>query len=162
MTTWFTADTHFSHENIIRHCSRPFSSVGEMNLAMIERWNDVVDEDDVVYHLGDVAYRCTRSQAQRILDALHGEKHLIQGGHDWKLGSTLVGWASIRDLVTLRKPGQTIVVLCHYPLLSWWNMRRGSVMLHGHCHGTVKRERSRVDVGVDSWGFKPVKLEEVL
>jgi len=162
LTTWFTADTHFSHENIISHCGRPFPSVGEMNLAMIKRWNAAVGEDDVVYHLGDFAYRCPQHQAQRILDALRGEKHLVQGGHDWKLGSRLAGWASVQDLVTLRTPGQTTVVLCHYPLLTWWNQRRGSVMLHGHSHGNVPRDGNRVDVGVDSWGFAPVMLEDVL
>ncbi len=24
MTNWYTADLHFNHANIIRHCTRPF------------------------------------------------------------------------------------------------------------------------------------------
>ena len=32
---YFTADTHFDHANIIRFCNRPFTSVDEMNEALI-------------------------------------------------------------------------------------------------------------------------------
>lgn len=33
---YFTADTHFGHENFIRFCSRPFASAEEMDEVMIE------------------------------------------------------------------------------------------------------------------------------
>lgn len=32
---FFTADTHFGHENIIGHDNRPYSNVDEMNEAII-------------------------------------------------------------------------------------------------------------------------------
>lgn len=34
---WFTSDTHFSHWNIIRFCSRPFGSIEEMNDELVRR-----------------------------------------------------------------------------------------------------------------------------
>ena len=33
------SDSHFYHENIIKYCNRPYSSVDEMNADMIEKWN---------------------------------------------------------------------------------------------------------------------------
>ncbi len=42
MTTWFTADTHFGHANIIRHCDRPFASIEEMDDELIRRINERV------------------------------------------------------------------------------------------------------------------------
>ena len=33
---WFTSDTHFCHENIIRYCNRPFKNVEEMNVLVLE------------------------------------------------------------------------------------------------------------------------------
>ena len=35
-TIWFTADTHFGHENIIKHCGRPFQSANHMDAVLIE------------------------------------------------------------------------------------------------------------------------------
>jgi calcineurin-like phosphoesterase family protein len=46
MTTWFTAELHLGHRNIIRYCDRRFESVGVMNRALIARWNEIVDDDD--------------------------------------------------------------------------------------------------------------------
>jgi calcineurin-like phosphoesterase family protein len=37
--TWFTADFHFGHANIIRYFSRPFRTVEEMDQAILERPN---------------------------------------------------------------------------------------------------------------------------
>lgn len=55
--TWFTADTHFGHSNIITHCSRPFASVDEMDRCLTANWNAVVQPDDDVYVVGDFAFR---------------------------------------------------------------------------------------------------------
>jgi len=48
MTTWFTADLHFGHRNIIECCNRPFADVDAMNCALIQNWNQVVSDDDTV------------------------------------------------------------------------------------------------------------------
>ena len=46
---FFTADLHFGHENIIKHCNRPFKSAGEMGAMLIRNWNSTVAPDDEVY-----------------------------------------------------------------------------------------------------------------
>lgn len=80
--TFFTSDTHFNHFNIIKYCSRPFSSTEDMNREMILRWNAVVAPEDIVYHLGDFAMG-KASEWPKILHQLNGaRKILILGSHD--------------------------------------------------------------------------------
>ena len=48
---YFIADTHLNHANIIKYCNRPFKNTCEMNEYIIQKWNSVVKNDDIVYHL---------------------------------------------------------------------------------------------------------------
>lgn len=57
--TWFTADFHLGHANIIRYCSRPFSTVEEMDQAIVERLNASVKPNDVLYFLGDFVWEAS-------------------------------------------------------------------------------------------------------
>jgi calcineurin-like phosphoesterase family protein len=50
---WFTSDTHFGHNNILKFCKRPWNTVEEMDEALINNWNAVVGTNDIVFHLGD-------------------------------------------------------------------------------------------------------------
>ncbi|WP_163059902.1 hypothetical protein [Acidithiobacillus ferrooxidans] len=57
MRTFFTSESHFGHDNIIRHCQRPcrehpFRDGAQMDRALINAWNSVVSPGDTVYHLG--------------------------------------------------------------------------------------------------------------
>ena len=54
---FFTSDLHLGHENCIRLCNRPFSSIEEMDETLIENWNRKVTGKDTVYILGDLIYR---------------------------------------------------------------------------------------------------------
>ena len=56
MTSWVISDTHFGHYNIIKYCDRPFSNVYDMDDTMLANINEIVKEDDVLYHLGDFAF----------------------------------------------------------------------------------------------------------
>lgn len=53
---YLISDLHLDHKNIIKYCNRPFSSVEEMNGAIIDNWNEVVKESDFVYLVGDLAF----------------------------------------------------------------------------------------------------------
>jgi len=59
MQTFFTSDTHFDDEFAIQYFNRPFKSVDEMNVVIVEKWNSVVTENDTVYHLGDFTLSCS-------------------------------------------------------------------------------------------------------
>lgn len=162
MATWFTADTHFGHENLCGKLqnSRPFASIDEHDETLVARWNEVVSPDDEVWHLGDYAFRCHPKRMSEIFRRLHGRKHLVAGNHD-NGGTTALPWASVQDMKQLAVDGAWLV-LFHYPMRSWPGMHRGSVHLFGHVHGSLPGLGRSMDVGVDVHAWAPVSLEEVL
>lgn len=173
MTHWFTADTHFGHRNILNLGEgRPFASIEEHDEALIDNWNARVRAHDVVHHLGDVSF-LDPARTEAILSRLKGRIHVVIGNHDRKghlqryLEAGLI--TSVGTLVNVHvqlgtdsRDGHQVVVLCHYPLLTWEGAHRGTWMLHGHCHGTLPpTDQPRMDVGVDCTGFAPTSFEEV-
>lgn len=88
MTTFFTADQHFGHANILKYEAdsrkndqgETFFTVEQMNEAIVDRWNAVVGPDDTVYSLGDFSYKL--HTIGEYLPHLNGRVILITGNHD--------------------------------------------------------------------------------
>ena len=171
------SDTHFHHEMIMKFCNRPFSSVEEMNAVMIEKWNNKVPKDGLVFHLGDFAWG-GYPKWKEIRDQLNGKIILIKGNHDRK-NLTKTG-ESLFEFVTpqmkIEVEGQQMY-LNHYPLLCYsgtYRDRENLVWaLNGHTHigpnskSGLDFDRMRMalptqyDVGVDMNNFEPISFQEV-
>jgi calcineurin-like phosphoesterase family protein len=172
MTIWFTADTHFGHENVIQYCQRPYSSVSDMDEQLIENWNHSVQPDDTIYHLGDFTL-LGKDPAKSYLNRLKGKIHVVPGGHDHRwIGKE--NYSSVTGHpVHIIPPLQTIkvalpdsdqsqlIVLCHYSLRVWDRSHYGSWHLYGHSHGNLPSLENSLDVGVDCWEYSPVSLEVI-
>jgi calcineurin-like phosphoesterase family protein len=161
MAIFFTSDTHFGHGGALGLYRRPFASVAAMNEALVERWNETVGPDDVIWHLGDFAIRQPPAVVAGLLARLSGRKHLVAGNNDPPATIELDGWESVQPYAETAV-GDVSLVLCHYPFRSWRGMGKGWVNLHGHSHGRLKPQPRQFDVGVDVWGFRPVTLDEIL
>jgi len=70
MTTWFTADQHFGHKNIIGYSGRPFADVEEMTEELVRRHNACVAPEDTTYHVGDFSLDERKVQPARCTSAL--------------------------------------------------------------------------------------------
>ena len=161
MAIFFTSDTHFGHGGALGLYRRPFASVAAMNEGLVERWNETVGPDDVVWHLGDFAIRQRPTVVADLLARLNGRKHLVAGNNDPQETRELEGWGSVQSYIEM-EVDRVSLVLCHYPFRSWHGMGKGWVNLHGHSHGKLKPQSRQFDVGVDVWGFRPVMLDEIL
>lgn len=166
---YFVADTHLGHGNIIKYCARPFSSTHEHDQALISNWNSVVKENDTVYHLGDFGL----AHPKYLLDLssmLNGKIILIKGNHDKAIKGQLakrfseihVGYHELKKQDPEMDMNQ-LIVLCHYPLLTWNKRYFGSWHLHGHVHGNIPGtdDTARLDVGVDTNNYTPVSYDQV-
>lgn len=170
---YFTSDTHFGHENIIRYCNRPFRNAEEMNAELIRRWRETVPEDGIVFHLGDFAHGNARLWND-ILSALTGRKYLILGNHDMKaLRQGYMGrFEHVAQQMTIRVGGQAIV-LNHNPFLCYGGSYRDVWQLFGHVHSGPASHTGldhprlkmlfplQYDVGVDNNDFRPISFAEV-
>ena len=167
--TFFTSDLHFGHFNIIRLCGRPFATAEEMDEAMVAKWNAKVKADDTIYILGDLFFRS--KNVESILKHLGGRKHLVLGNHDhtWtgkvRLGDCFESVQTIKEI----DAGGIPATLCHYPMLSYPQERRG-YMIYGHIHNNtgddywplIMRRPRMLNAGVDVNGFEPVTFEELV
>ena len=175
---FFTSDTHFYHNNIIRFVKRPFEDQLHMNEELIKLWNATVPEDGIIFHLGDFAFTSSVPKIQDIVQRLNGEIHFILGNHDYqnRLDREIITnmFASHHDLYEIRVEDEEIgepqfLILCHYPLLTWNKKERGSWNLHGHIHSGPRSTASerglnvglQYDVGVDNNNFRPISYEDV-
>lgn len=159
------SDTHFDHGNIITHCKRPFRDWREMNEAMIANWNEVVDPNDEVYHLGDFTYGRKRRPIRYFVNRLNGKIHFIMGSHDKPGDVAQAGFASVQSYLDIRswRPKKRGVVLFHFPIESWQGAFREAVHFHGHSHGNLKHILpGRMDISADCIGFTPIHLEEAI
>ncbi len=162
MAVFFTSDTHFGHDAIIRLCERPFASADEMDEAIVAGWNEAVAPEDTVYHLGDFSFRNGRPRADYRC-ALNGTIHLIIGNHDKPLAEEDVRqFASVSSISEIRLNGKRLV-LCHFPFREWHQCKRGSWHLFGHMHGRLDHAPLgySLDVGVDSHDFRPWAFDEI-
>lgn len=142
MASYFIADNHWHHKNIIRFDERPFSSVEEMNKEMIKRWNSVVTSNDTVYILGDFCMSKDERDWIHILSELKGHKVLIKGNHDLRQMSPELRkhFVKICDYLEMKENGNTII-MSHYPIMAYKKSYSHNVyMLHGHTHETKEQE----------------------
>lgn len=175
---YFTADNHWGHSNIIKHCERPFDNVHIMDQVMFDRINEVVGLDDTLYILGDFCYKGKKPIDYRIRINCR-DVHLVMGNHDKRTDYyptenvvDMNGFSSIQEVKEIIYCNQRIY-LSHYPHRSWPASHKGSWMLYGHVHSKLDYEdkaskRKTLDVGVDNtinynkrfgepWSFKEIQ-----
>lgn len=167
---FFTSDTHFNHENIMKLCNRPWNNVNDMNEYMIEQWNSVTDKDSLIFHLGDFAWG---NNWMPILNRLNGRKILIMGNHDFKNKDSYAfehGFEYVTQQMFINIEHRK-VILNHFPMLCYGGTYRKDedkvYQLFGHVHSgphsdsglDIKRLvnlfPTQYDVGVDNNEFRP-------
>ena len=50
---YFTSDTHFGSKRTLELSKRPFKNTNEMDKTILDNFNNILRENDILYHLGD-------------------------------------------------------------------------------------------------------------
>jgi calcineurin-like phosphoesterase family protein len=149
-------DTHFGHRKILgfEQGHRPFATVEEMNEALVERWNSVVNKRDTVYHLGDVLFG---RDSFKYLARLNGTKKLVAGNHDqYPTHLYLEHFNKVFGAVELRG-----CILTHIPVHESQKYRFKK-NVHGHLHSKTLPDPWYVCVSVEQNNLYPIELDSVL
>ena len=182
---WFTSDTHYNHANICSATTqwsdpvtcREFISLEQMNSHLIANINEVVGQDDILFHLGDWSFGGFE-QIQAFRDSIFCKNiHIITGNHDHHIENNKEGCQSLFSSVSkylnlvvkynVATPlmGEARFALMHFPIASWDNMAKGAIHLHGHVHFEADKRigvGKMMDVGVDGNGLYPIDMIDVL
>lgn len=163
MNTWFTSDTHFHHKKILDFENRPYATVEVMTEDMINKWNEQVDENDIVYHLGDFCLG-DYDQTVNILQRLNGKIRLIKGNHDYSKTWSKINKLDLLDeyheVGTEIKHNKHSMWLTHYPMEIGLRPRKWSIS--GHLHSEPNSYLNQLNVGVDSPIFKHKPFGELI
>lgn len=164
-TTFFASDMHFNHVNIIKYCNRPFNNIQEMNIALVEGWNQTVEPDDMVFILGDI---CRPRHYQTVtwwLRQLNGQKVILKGNHDRGLYYAYLELDNIILTAKYMKLNTEAFdfYLVHDPVEApiWWS----DWVIHGHIHDKrplVTLDTNLINVSVDVTGFVPISLSDII
>jgi calcineurin-like phosphoesterase family protein len=170
---YFTADEHHDHLNrrntgIIDYCKRPFKDISTNTAVIIERHNEFIKEDDIVYHLGDFSLRGYehRSYYEGLMRKYKKVKyrHLILGNHDYMrpFDYHKIGFTSVHTVQWLSYGGFDFL-LAHDPAY-YQPAVYDKIMLCGHIHNLFKiiPHKKIVNVGVDAWNFYPVSIDTII
>ena len=189
MKTWITSDIHFSHKNILKYCPHRMKSsfIGDMNDMtpeeiteavdimneyIIKNWNILVSKDDTVFILGDVAMGQIKD-APALISRLNGNKILILGNHDKTLKKLIKNDDCLSDLFVsihdyyeyshVYNGKKVMLCMSHFPMRHWNSQNQGTLMLHGHLHGSPCDVPGRIkDVGLDTNYLFPYLLDDVI
>lgn len=175
----FWSDHHISHTRAYYFDSadgdrkmRPFKDMYECEKLMIENYNSCVNDNDVVYFLGDVLFDKKRAEVLSLMKK--GAKHLVLGNHDNKGDISFYRQYFDKIYGLLYKP-KIKSILSHVPVHPYFlgpqdylkGETRFNYCIHGHTHDnhvlTYKESKDYryLNCCVEVTNYKPVTFEEL-
>ncbi|NIR62704.1 MAG: hypothetical protein GWN61_01740 [candidate division Zixibacteria bacterium] len=161
MKYWITTDTHIGHKNIQKYCNRPADCDDRILLGL-----QVLQPDDILIHLGDVAFNDTGED--EYLSRIPCRRWLVMGNHDKSATYHLrAGWNWVGWSMQLRRFGK-LIKFSHKPA----PIGEEDVQIHGHFHNAkpefweghlkvILSSKHRLLI-LEDVDYKPVPLERLI
>lgn len=176
---YLCSDWHFSHNKDFLYAPRGFTSIEEMNAAIIENHNKIVSAEDDVYVLGD----CCMGDSSLLdlnksyIESLNGKLHIVTGNHctnkKIELYSNCKNVVEIKECAMLLKYKKYHFYLSHYPTMTSnldidKPLYARVINLCGHSHTKDKFEDFKKRLGLiyhvemDAHENKPVSIDNII
>ena len=169
---FITSDTHFGHDREFLWGPRGFGSYADHDKEVIRRWNEVVQPDDVVYHLGDVMLG-DNAYGISCLEQLNGQIKIIPGNHDTPVRLSLYKLlpnVEVLGLAEMLKYKKYNFYMSHHPTMTS-NLEKAPYLrmhlinLYGHTHQQKPFYQDipfMFHAGMDSNNCTPVLLDDAI
>jgi calcineurin-like phosphoesterase family protein len=161
---WIISDCHFFHSKIILYCNRPFldeegnPDVEKMNVTMYTNWNNTVNDEDIVFYLGDLCIGKNKREMAIIIDEnLSGEKYYLVGNHDHE---KMIPNKMIKNRVHYILYKGLKIALSHYPpnTIQW----EADILCYGHVHQNSRDVYNSFNCSVENINYTPISLDEII
>jgi len=155
------SDTHFNHEKILYFDKSRADAlrnldieptVSNMDQYLENQWNDTVNDDDVVYFLGDLGMFRKKQDFVAQLARLKGQKVFFKGNHDHSdqlkaaLKAPETKLIEVVDTAKAIKINGIQVWLSHYAI----DLPYPILSVHGHIHEAEYENHGMVNLSLDS------------
>lgn len=165
---YLTSDPHFGHEKPFLYEPRGFSSWEEAGEGIINNYNAIITDDDIVYILGDCMLKNDEYGIQ-CLKRLKGRKFLAIGNHDTDARIERYKLENIFEDIQIGyrlRSGKFSFWLTHYPMMMGnYKDKHPTWNLSGHTHKKDPFQNGKdciYNVSVDAHNNFPISLEQII
>lgn len=178
---WITSDLHIGHNREFVYGYRGFASCEEHDAVLVENWNSLVAEDDIVYILGDVMLKHNLEDDDfkyglSVLERLNGKLIIIRGNHDseskiekYKTCDNVLMAGDAALYLDYPEVSSYHFYLSHYPTLvaheKLKSVKTALINLYGHTHQKehfYNEHPYMYCVCLDAHDMKPALMEDII
>jgi len=155
---WVCSDLHLNHNKEFLYVKRGFNNIEEHNETVLNNINTLVKPDDILFSLGDFCLTTPEDKFEELISRINCKNiYLIWGNHpnpikkiyyreiEKQYGPDIDVYPyRYKNIVFVGYHLECIiqgkyVVLNHFPIEVWENMKDGAYMLCGHSHYSLPR-----------------------
>lgn len=160
--TFLVSDLHFGHKNILKYekiRGEKFTDTKQMDSFIVERWNSVIGENDLVILLGDISLSSKESKYR--FGELNGTILLCLGNHDNENTDFYKQFGNIKLVSCLLEYDK--FVMTHVPIHpNELEIGRWKKNIHGHTHSRVISDSRYINVSFDYLGLNFLRFSDLL
>lgn len=154
MNIFITSDTFFGRE--LSAINGGFQTSQEMEDEIIDKWNEKVKPNDIVYHLGNFSWDPISGESA--MAHLQGKINFIGGSYDKHMSElSLIKLGRHTLLPPIVEFPKLNLVLSHWPLSNWANKDGGSIHVYGG--DKIETIENRFCSNISNWNWQPIEFD---